>query len=426
MKAFVRTLRRLLVGSLIILVSAGIAGAAEMRTWTNLKGQKIEAKLLSVDGETVNLQLKNGSRASVKRNTLSAADQQNLTEYGGAEEVKLDPNAKIGVPEKAMKFDSKTVIRRKDKLTLPFGIELQFGIIESEHFLVMSSGSVRGQDTAELAERLWYGMNFFHPGFKEKWGEEKRAIFLCGKHEHYLELGNYYADNLQKIGMANEAQSSKLTWPQSAGAGLRLSDDICDKFKIKSSARAFDASNKIQFKSGVWNPFPTHCIAGDVLAEMMGGSGGGAGSEGYFAIPAGHSYFKEIQLTDETVTSMIDADAYLGDEVTKAGGFDDGRKWARTLQGLVKKDKVKPQLSALYAVKNPIGLTPELTVMMYGLARYMQSTPVRMANFTKMLDRVDTSRAIPAPIELAKIFGFETVAEFEADWIEYLKSREFK
>lgn len=426
MKRLLRPARRLLIGTLLLAVTAGICSAAEMRKWTNLKGQTIEAKLLSVDAENVNLQLKNGSRASVPRNSLSAADQKYLTEYGGAEELVADPDAKISVPEKDMRFDPKTVTNREDKFVLPGDFSLEFKMIESEHFIVMTSGSVRGGDTAELAERLWYGMSFYHPGFKAKWGDKKRAIFLCGDKEDYLTLGEYHAQNLVLMGQGNAADNSKLTWPQSSGSGLRLAEDICNEYNLDPNARAFDSSDKTRFKRGVWNPFPAHCIAGDVLGEMMGGAGGGVGSDGYFAISVGHSYFKEIQLTDETVTSMINADAYAGDEVTKAGGFQDGRKWARTLRDLVKKGKVTPNLANLYAIKNAGGLSPELTVSMYGLSRYMQSTPARMKNFSKFLDRVDTGRAIPQPIELAKIFGFDSVADFEADWIEYLKSNDFK
>ena len=426
MKRKSRAALQFLTGTLIIAVAAGIATAAEVRKWTNLKGQTIEAKLLSVDAENVNLELKNGSRASVPRKSLSAADQQYLTEYGGAKELEIDPKAKISVPEKDMRFDPKTVVKRDDKFILPGEFSLEFKMIESEHFFIMSSGSVRGGDTAELAERMWYGMSFYHPGFKEKWGDKKRAIFLCGDKEDYLTLGEYYVRNLVLIGQGNAANNAKLTWPQSSGSGLRLSDEVCDEYNLDPNARAFDASDKTRFKRGVYNPFPSHCIAGDVLAEMMGGAGGGVGSDGYFAIKVGHSYFKEIQLAQETVTSMINADAYAGDEITRAGGFKDGRKWARTLRDLVKKGKVTPTLASLYAVKNSSNLTPELTVSMYGLSRYMQSTPVRMQNFSKFLDRVDTGRAIPQPIELAKIFGFDSVEAFEADWIEYLKSSEFK
>ncbi len=237
MKRKSRAALQLLTGTLIIVVAAGIAGAAEMRKWTNLKGQTIEAKLLSVDAESVNLQLENGSRATVPRNSLSAADQQYLTEYGGAKELEIDPDAKISVPEKDMRFDSKTVVNRDDRFILPGDFSLEFKMIESEHFFIMTSGSVRGGDTAELAERLWYGMSFYHPGFKAKWGDKKRAIFLCGEKEDYLTLGEYHARNLVLLGQGNSADNSKLTWPRASSSGLRLTDEICDEYNLDPNAR---------------------------------------------------------------------------------------------------------------------------------------------------------------------------------------------
>ena len=63
---------------------------------------------------------------------------------------------------------------------------------------------------------------------------------------------------------------------------------------------------------------------------------------------------------------------------------------------------------------------------MYGFVRYMQSTPDRISKFSTVMERVDTSRSIPVPQEMAKLFGFETVKEFEDDWIAYLKSTAFK
>ena len=325
-----------------------------------------------------------------------------------------------------MKFNSKTLVKRDDKFELPDGYSLQFDIVESEHFLVMSSGKVRGKDTAELAERLWYGMNFQHPGFAEKWGDEKKAIFLCGEKTDYDILGKYYVDQLANSGRAQEASNSARTWPMSSGAGLSLDNDTCDKYDVMRGARAFRADGKSNFQRGVWNPFPAHCIAQDVLNVQMGGAGGGAGSDGYYAISTGHGYYKEIQLTDETVTSLLDANTYESDEVVKSGGFDDGRKWARTLRDLVKKEKVLPSLAGLYRVNRASQLTPELTVLMYGFARYMQSTPDRISKFSTVMERVDTSRSIPVPQEMAKLFGFETVKEFEDDWIAYLKSTAFK
>ena len=403
-----------------------LSHSAEPRTWTNLKGQNIKAQLIAVDGDYVILRLQNGRDSRILRKTLSIGDQKFLEEYGGAEKIPIDPKGKITVPEKEMKFNSKTLIKRDDKFELPDGYSLQFDIVESEHFLIMSSGKVRGKDTAELAERLWYGMNFQHPGFAEKWGDEKKAIFLCGEKTDYDILGKYYVDQLANSGRAQEASNSARTWPMSSGAGLFLDNDTCDKYNVMNGARAFRADSKSNFQRGVWNPFPAHCIAQDVLSVQMGGAGGGAGSEGYYAISTGHGYYKEIQLTDETVTSLLDANTYESDEVVKSGGFDDGKKWARTLRDLVKKEKVSPSLAALYRVNRASELTPELTVLMYGFARYMQSTPDRISKFSKVMERVDTSRSIPVPLEMAKLFGFETVQEFETDWINYLKSSAFK
>lgn len=405
---------------------SNLSHSAEPRTWTNLKGQIIKAQLIAVDGDYVILRLQNGRDSRILRKTLSIGDQKFLEEYGGAEKIPIDPKGKITVPEKEMKFNSKTLIKRDDKFELPDGYSLQFDIVESEHFLIMSSGKVRGKDTAELAERLWYGMNFQHPGFAEKWGDEKKAIFLCGEKTDYDILGKYYVDQLANSGRAQEASNSARTWPMSSGAGLFLDNDTCDKYNVMNGARAFRADSKSNFQRGVWNPFPAHCIAQDVLSVQMGGAGGGAGSEGYYAISTGHGYYKEIQLTDETVTSLLDANTYESDEVVRSGGFDDGKKWARTLRDLVKKEKVSPSLAALYRVNRASELTPELTVLMYGFARYMQSTPDRISKFSKVMERVDTSRSIPVPLEMAKLFGFETVQEFETDWINYLKSSAFK
>ena len=405
---------------------SNLSHSAEPRTWTNLKGQNIKAQLIAVDGDYVILRLQNGRDSRILRKTLSIGDQKFLEEYGGAEKIPIDPKGKITVPEKEMKFNSKTLIKRDDKFELPDGYSLQFDIVESEHFLIMSSGKVRGKDTAELAERLWYGMNFQHPGFAEKWGDEKKAIFLCGEKTDYDILGKYYVDQLANSGRAQEASNSARTWPMSSGAGLFLDNDTCDKYNVMNGARAFRADSKSNFQRGVWNPFPAHCIAQDVLSVQMGGAGGGAGSEGYYAISTGHGYYKEIQLTDETVTSLLDANTYESDEVVRSGGFDDGKKWARTLRDLVKKEKVSPSLAALYRVNRASELTPELTVLMYGFARYMQSTPERISKFSKVMERVDTSRSIPVPLEMAKLFGFETVQEFETDWINYLKSSAFK
>ena len=43
-----------------------------------------------------------------------------------------------------------------------------------------------------------------------------------------------------------------------------------------------------------------------------------------------------------------------------------------------------------------------------------------------MIRRAATSNQIPASDEIAKIFGFDSVEALEADWIEFIKSKDFK
>ena len=413
------------------IVLAVPAPAGETRTWTNLKGQEITAELVRVDGEKVVLRMDGGRQVTIAVNTLSESDQQYVKEAGSLAKVSEDSPAKLDASAKKVRIDPKTITKRSDKFEFAgSNTELEFDIIESPHFLVMTSGRADGKDTAELAERLYHEMSVQHPGFGAKWGNERMAVFICGEDTDYEQLGEYHQAELVKAGRDKEAQNSKLAWPNTAGANLKLDAELRKKYGVKTDARAFKAYDRVLWKRGVWNPFPTHCLAGDMLRELIGGvrkagTEGSEGTEGRFSLLVGQSYFKEIELCEETVTKMIKADAYVNDELTKAGGFEDGTKWAKTLRDLVKKEKVKPSLAVVHAVKDVGGLTPELTVSMYGLARYMQSTPERLGKFSGLMEGVKTGGVFPGPEEIATAFGFADVAAFDADWTEYLKSKDF-
>jgi hypothetical protein len=149
------------------------------------------------------------------------------------------------------------------------------------------------------------------------------------------------------------------------------------------------------------------------------------GSEGYFAISTGHAFFKEISLAGKSETSLITVSGTGGDDIGSKRGFEDGTSWARTLRPLVRSGKVKIELAPMLSWK-PEGLDAEKLVVIYSFAYYMQSDSKRLAAFAKMIRRVESSNQIPSPEEIAKIFGFETVAAFEADWATFIKEGDFK
>ena len=99
--------------------------------------------------------------------------------------------------------------------------------------------------------------------------------------------------------------------------------------------------------------------------------------------------------------------------------------WARALKKIVRKGDMKLRVSALlsYQVEN---LKPKQLVAIYSFSYYMQSTPERIANYAELIRRIETNSQVPKDIEIAKIFGFDSVADFEKDWEEFVKSTDFK
>jgi len=69
---------------------------------------------------------------------------------------------------------------------------------------------------------------------------------------------------------------------------------------------------------------------------------------------------------------------------------------------------------------------PEELALMYSFSAYMESTPARLACFAAMVRRIESSKQIPVPEEIAKIFGFESTAALEADWKLFVTEGKFK
>ena len=71
-------------------------------------------------------------------------------------------------------------------------------------------------------------------------------------------------------------------------------------------------------------------------------------------------------------------------------------------------------------------LTPEQLVVMYSFAYFMNSDAERVSQLAEMVRRIESNSQVPAAIEIAKIFGFETVEELQVGWKEFVLSRNFK
>lgn len=409
------------------LVLSSMVHGEDTRTWTSIKGSTVDATLGRLEGETAVLVTKDRKEIKLLITDLSLADRQYLVENVSAPESILSAG-ELSEPEKDFKFDSKTCKKLDDKLKLGANeSEGMFEQMETEHFLIAYAGDVRPNVVAEIAERLWHGMAYYHMNFRRDWGDKRRVIFLVEDREVYKSLGKWYEGILGEQAVNAEGQQRVqefvATWERVGGTSIELPDAICSERKFHPMATVYNMDKDREFKK-VFTPFPTHVLAGHLLNQQMGGVGS-VGNKGYFTIVTGHAYYKEIKLSGETETHLLDVGGTAGDEIASKSGFDDGTAWPRILKSEVKRGKIKPNLLEILAVEAET-LNPAKLVMVYSFANYLQSTPKRVSAFARLIRRVESNNTIPEPEELAKIYGFDSVEKMEADWIEYIKSNEFK
>lgn len=396
--------------------------ASDARIWTSRKGTTLEAELLKVDPVNATLVTKDAKQIVLKVEDLSLADRQYLVEYGGADPSVL-VSGDMGAPEKQVRIDSSTFKKLKDqKLKLGDDSRLAFELLETEHFLIGTAGGVRPNGVAETAERLWHGMAFQHMNFRRDWEGNRMVILLVEDRDAYTALGNWWTNQIKDNGRDEEAGKVAASWPQTGSSSIQLPEEVRSERSLLPSAIVFNVKEDSMFRKAM-GPFQIHVISGALLAKQMGGVSS-YGAEGYFAMYQGHAFYKEISLAGKSETQLLQVKG-TDNEIGSKKGFEDGTSWARELRSLMRKGDIKAEVEPMFKWTMD-ELTPERLVLIYSFAYYMQSTAQRANSFAAMIRRIESSNQIPAPIEIAKLFGFETVDALEADWTSFIKEGNFK
>jgi hypothetical protein len=397
--------------------------AGEARIWTSRKGSTLEAELLKADATSATLVTKDTKQIVLKIEDLSLGDRQFLVEFGNAD-PKILVAGELGEPEKQVKIESATIKKLKER-SLKLGEESEslFELTESEHFLVASAGKVDADAVAETAERLWHGMAFQHMNFRRDWADKRMLIILAEDRGAYATLGKWYQQVLRSAGQEEAASRAKVTWEKLGSTSIGIPEEMTKSHNLHSQAILFNILEASRFKKAM-GPFQIHTIAGALLTKQLGGVSS-FGSEGYFAVTTGHSYFKEIALGGKSETQILSVEGSGNDEINSKKGFEDGSSWVRGLKTAVRKGTVKVDLEPMLKWKLD-GLKPEQLVLIYSFSYYMQSSPQRLCAFASMVRRIESSNQIPPAVEIAKIFGFDSVQAFNADWENFIKEGNFK
>lgn len=412
------------------------ASALEMRTWLKIDGTMFEAEFLRQLGTDVEIRDKDGRVQKIPKTQLSFGDLDYIAENAPPDKTTKTlgggnaPKPKLPNPAREVKMDTRVFKKEAGDFKIN---DRTYRVCETPHFKVMYMRPSDPMDIGELAERLWVDTAFFHSTFIPKWTDRKMGIILVNDDEAYEDVGSWYADMIAEAGTdqaKDTAERIRKTWPQSAAGTVNMPQAQADEQKVFSHLRVFRAfrvttqGGKPQPIKGVWVPFNTHCLAGDMLGIQAGG-GGGVSPEGSFALFTGHSYYKEIQLNGRSETSRLYTEG-TGKDVGSAGGFKSDKDWAGELKKMIKKGgEWTPNLDQLFKVQNN-GARQADNVFAYAFARFLQSTPERLSAFNKVCQKVDTANQVPDIEEIAKIYGYENGEAFKKAWVAWMDSSDFR
>jgi hypothetical protein len=433
--------------SALLVAAAGLlalpvpqAFALEMRHWLKIDGTMFEAEFVRQVGEKVQLRDKDGRNVELLKTQLSFGDLDYIAENAPPDKTikslgSSGPKPKLPNPAREVKVDRKTFKKEAGDFKIN---SRTYRVCETPHFKIMYMKPTDPLDIGELAERLWVDTAFFHSTFIGKWTDRKMGIILVNDDEAYEDIGSWYADMIAGIGTdpaKDSAERIRKTWPKSASGSVNMPQAQADEQNIFSNLRVFrtfrslvDSTGKVVKKEpvkGVWVPFNTHCLAGDLLDVQAGGTSG-ATPEGSFAIFTGHSYYKEIQLNGKSETSKLHT-AGTGKDVGSAGGFNSDKDWAGELKKLLRKKEGpwKPDLATLFRIKDNDARQADM-VFAYAFSRFLQSTPERLTAYNKLCQKIDTANQVPDLAEIAALYGYESAEALQKAWEEWMDSSDFK
>jgi hypothetical protein len=395
--------------------------AADEREWMSRRGGTVIASLSSVAGDEAVLVTPEAREIRVKVSDLSLADRQHLIEFGGAD-ASIITEGDPGTPEKDVRLDSSTMNRRAEKLSLGEGSQGTYDVFETPRFWIATAGGVRPNALAETAERLWHGMAFQHMNFRKDWGDKKMLIIAVEDRTAYEALGKWV---MAEAGKRNPEAPARIgaTWQRVGATQINLPDELVQEHNLLPRAQVFNVTDSSRFRRPM-GPFQINCISGFLLTHQMGGVSS-FGSEGYFAVTTGHSYYKEILLGGKSETNQLAVQGTGNDEISSKSGFEDGRSWARTLRTMVRRGDLNLDLQETlsWSIED---LDPAKLVTIYAFGYYMQSDSQRLSSYSRMIRRIESSNQIPEPIEIARLFGHETVEAFNEDWKQFVVSGNFR
>lgn len=381
----------------------------ESRTWTDLKGRKLEGTFVRQDDTTVWVRRSDGKELAIVKKTLSKADLEHLEEA---------PVSDTPAAAKGGRFNSVAIDPAAWKAR-PGGFKLQSLVyptnLETEHFIIAASPKTRPAlllAYAEAAERLWADIATDIPQIADAFDGRRLVVLLTDGESEAEKVASWHLKH---------AQDSRTVSPNHnldtyIIAGFSLDDDYAEEAGLTGYGRMFRLDSKdAEHMRKTW-PQRVHFLTDDILRQLVG-SAKNNGDYSLSMLRLSMSYHRE-----ELVCGKIESEVSFGGG-SEVEGFKNGRNWAGATKKLLKAGAtpdIKSFLESSATKAQPRDLGFGL-----GLMHFIQSDPARLAAFGKLLAAAGEDEECPDPETFAKGLGFGSPAELNTAWRDYMMSDAF-
>lgn len=382
----------------------------ESRTWTDLKGRKLEGVFVKQDDTTVWVRRSDGKELPIVKKTLSAADLKHLEEAPVSD---TPPAAKGG------RFNSVAIDPGAWKAR-PGGFKLESLVyptnLETEHFIIAASPKTRPAMLlayAEAAERLWADLVTDLPQLADAFDGRRLPVLLVEGESEAKKVAAWHQEHAED----SSTVSANFTLETYIIAGFSLDENFAKEAGLTGYGRMFRLDSKdAEHMRKTW-PQRVHFLTDDILRQIVGS----AKNNGDFSLSMVRlclCYHRE-----ELVCGKIESEVSFGGG-GDVEGFKNGRNWAGATKKLLKagaNPDIKSFLESSAQKAQPRDLGFGL-----GLMHFIQADPARLAGFGKLLASAGEDKECPDPEAFAKGLGYDSPEELNAAWRDYMMSDDFE
>ena len=423
----------ILLAAMTMIIAGSFAAHAEgFQELTDKQGRAIQAKILMVAGDEVEIEMEGGRTFTLPLDQFSLTSQAAIKEYAKAAAEKPEPAIKA--PDKPAAPTPDT----PDKPAAPAGFsdkpifqfaDLDFRKRELDHFNILTIDT-KNDPADKYAEKIFdlmaETMPALTPMFEEQGfcapleepnandfpGEDKRYRHRIYLVEQESEDGPY-STMIEQYAKEYPSEEARAKFVRSANQVNNFSD-YKHRFLV------------IRKQPGR----PPHQLLAHNLAYQLVASRAEQVRIPFW-LRMGAGYYAEHELFERCVVHYIDFQNYYDDyegaggneQMTKSEVLSNSEPWIKPLKALCKKEK-RVSLERLFGVTTA-DLTPNDSGYAMALFSYMNSTEEMTAGFNKLLDMVKDDKT-PSPQDMADIFGHESVEKFEEAWYDYIMSTKFR